>query len=179
MRIVVLCDKPNQSLTVTNSRLCHLGKESVLLSQVLANISLSVSHNTSGVQSSHLQRRLCADAESKRRIVHGEDNNTGVLGDVVTHSADVGLENMVSVKEGHLTVGLDPDLVSSMCGKQGKRGDVKSELSSLGELAETGAERVELSSRHTSGILGNLFLDVVHSVLLQSEDMGVFVVDEV
>lgn len=102
-----------------------------------------------------------------------------MLGDIVAHLADMGLENVVSIEEGHLSVGLDPDLVSSMCGKQGKGSDMKSELAGLGELAQTGAHRVQLCSRHTGGIFGNLLLHVVDSVLLESEDVGVFVVDEV
>ena len=156
-----------------------LGEQSVLLSQVLADISLSESNHTSGVQTSDLERRLCGDTESQRRIAHGVDNDSSMLGNVVTHLSNVGLENVVTVKEGHLSVGLDPDLVSSVCGKKRQSGDVKSELAGLGELAETGADREELGSRHTGGILGNLLLNVVDSVLLEPEHVRVFVIDEV
>lgn len=102
-----------------------------------------------------------------------------MLGNVVAHLTDVGLENVVTIEEGHLSVRLDPDLVSSMCSEERKSGDMKSELAGLGELAETGANGEELGSRHTGGILGNLLLNVVDSVLLEPEHVRVFVIDEV
>jgi len=47
----------------------------------------------------------------------------------------MGLDNVAPEEERHLTIRLDPYLVSRMLGKDGKRGDVQSKFAGLCELA--------------------------------------------
>ncbi len=89
-----------------------------------------------------LQRRRGAgrgtyrcDAEADRLVVHAEDHDALVLGGVLSEAADVGLDDIAAVKEGHLAVAADPDLVARVLGDDGQGGDVESELPRAGELA--------------------------------------------
>lgn len=54
---------------------------------------------------------------------------------VLRPSSNVGLDNMSSVEERHLAIGLDPDLVAGVLGKDWEGGNVQAELEGLGELA--------------------------------------------
>lgn len=67
-----------------------------------------------------------------------------MLGAVLGPAAHVGLDDVAAVQEGHLAVGLDPDLVARVLGQDRQRGDVQPELARLGELAEADAEGDEL-----------------------------------
>lgn len=67
-----------------------------------------------------------------------------MLGAVVGPAADVGLDDVAAVQEGHFAVGLHPDLVPGVLGEDGQRGDVQAEFARLGELAEADAEGDEL-----------------------------------
>lgn len=67
-----------------------------------------------------------------------------MLGAVLGPAADVGLDDVAAVQEGHLAVGLDPDLVARVLGQDRQRRDVQPELARLGELAEADAEGDEL-----------------------------------
>ncbi len=50
-------------------------------------------------------------------------------------TSNVSLDDVASVQEWHLPVGLNPDLVTSVLCEDWKGGNVKAELEGLGELA--------------------------------------------
>ena len=54
---------------------------------------------------------------------------------VLGPAPDVGLDDVAAVKEGHLAVGLDPNLVAGVLGEDWEGGDVEAEFEGLGELA--------------------------------------------
>ena len=54
---------------------------------------------------------------------------------VLGPTADVGLDDVAAVEEGHLAVGLNPDLVARVLREDGEGRDVEAELARLGELA--------------------------------------------
>lgn len=110
-------------------------KQGIFVTQVLAAVGLSEANNAGGVESSALCSAASADAKAQRDIVHGVDNQALVLGAVLGEAADVRLDNVSAVEEGHDAVGADPELVSRVLGEDGKGRDVDSEFASLGELA--------------------------------------------
>lgn len=79
----------------------------------------------------------------QRSIVHAQDNDTGMFWALLAPSANMSLDDVTSIQERHLSIRLDPDLVSSMRGNDIEGGDVQSELARLCELAETGTEGEE------------------------------------
>ena len=90
----------------------------------------------------------------QRSVVHAQDHHTLVLGAVLAPATDMGLNNVTTVQEGHLAVGLDPDLVPSVRRNHVQRGDVHPELSSLCELSEARSEREEALTSDRSGQVG-------------------------
>lgn len=54
---------------------------------------------------------------------------------VLRPTSNVRLDDVAAVQEGHLAVGLDPDLVTGMLGEDWEGGDVQAEFEGLGELA--------------------------------------------
>lgn len=59
---------------------------------------------------------------------------------ILRPSANMRFDNMTTIQERHLSVRLDPDLISCVFCEDRKRRDVQSELSGLGELPETGSQ---------------------------------------
>lgn len=53
---------------------------------------------------------------------------------IITPSANMRLHNVTPVQKWHLSIGLDPNLVSSVLCEDGKGGDVKSEFAGLREF---------------------------------------------
>ena len=85
-------------------------------------------------------------------IGHVVDDHARVLLDVFGHAADVGLEHVVAVQEGHLAVRLDPDLVQRVLRHVVERGHVEPELAGLGELADARAQAQQVVPRHIGGL---------------------------
>lgn len=121
----------NQSYRLPLARL----EQGIFVAQVFAAIGLSEAHDTGRIESPALGGAASADSEAQRDVVHGVDNETLVLGAVFRVSANVGLDNVSTVEEGHDSVGADPELVSRVLGEDGEGSDVDSELARLGELA--------------------------------------------
>lgn len=119
-----------------NAHLQLCGSEqAILVSQVFSTVGLSKCGDSSWVQSSGLGGTSRSDTEAKRGVIHTVNNNTLVLRAVLRPTSNVCLDNVASVKERHLSVGLNPDLVTSVLRKDWKSGDMKAEFSSFGELA--------------------------------------------
>lgn len=75
----------------------------------------------------------------QRCVIHAKHNDSLVLRAVLTPSSDMGLDNISTVQERHLSVLLDPHLVSRMGRNHIQCGDMDSELAGLGELANADA----------------------------------------
>ena len=58
-----------------------------------------------------------------------------MLGAVLGPAPDVRFEDVAAVEEGHLAVGLDPELVARVGGEDGEGGDVEPEFEGFGEFA--------------------------------------------
>lgn len=58
-----------------------------------------------------------------------------MLRTILRPSANVCLDNVTTIQERHLSIGLDPDLVACVLSEDWESGDVKTEFASLGELA--------------------------------------------
>lgn len=110
-------------------------KEVVFVAQELAAVCLSEHGDTGRVEASSFGGAATRDAESEGSIVHVVHNNALVLGAVVRPAANVRLDDVAAVQERHFTVALDPDLPAGVLGEDGQRGNVQSELATLGELA--------------------------------------------
>ena len=74
-----------------------------------------------------------------------------MLGAVLGVAANVGLDDVGAVEEGHDAVGADPDLVPGVGGDDGEGGDVELELFRLGELACTHNHALALGFRTRRG----------------------------
>lgn len=110
-------------------------EQGIFVTQVLAAVGLSEANNAGRVESSALCGAASADAEAQRNVVHGVDNQALVLGAVLGEAADVRLDNVAAVEEGHDAVGADPELVSRVLGEDRKGRDVDSEFARLCEFA--------------------------------------------
>lgn len=86
-----------------------------------------------------------------------------MLGALLTPSSNVCLDNVATVQERHLSVLLDPDLVSGVGCDDIEGSNVQSELSSLGEFAQAGTEGEKRVARDGSGEVGKRFTNVVDS----------------
>lgn len=168
------------------------------LSQILPNIRLAKAHNARRIQTSRLRRRPRRNSESlqaktppssaghpttvpplriqrtyQRRIIHRQDHDATMLGTILAPAADMGLDHVAAVEEGHLPVGLDPHLVAGVRRHHVQRRHVQPELARLGELAETGAEREQIGSGDGGGEVGEAKRQVVDARLVQAEDVSV------
>lgn len=110
-------------------------EQGIFVTQVLAAVGLSEANNAGRVESPALCSAASADAKAQRNVVHGVDNQALVLGAVLGEAADVRLDNVSAVEEGHDAVGADPELVSRVLGEDGKGRDVDSEFARLCEFA--------------------------------------------
>ena len=110
-------------------------KETILISQILSTIRLSENRDASWVQPPRLLRTPCRNPKTQRCIVHTVDHNTLMLRAVLAPSANMGLKNMSAIKQRHLSVCFDPDLVARVFGNQWKASNVQAEFPCLGELA--------------------------------------------
>lgn len=126
-----------QQATVTDRNCWRLtgSKQVIFVTQVLSTVGLTENGNTSRIQSSGLGGASGRDTETEGGIVHVVDYYTLVLGAVFGPSTNVSLDDIASVQEGKLSVGLDPDLPAGVLGNDGEGGDVQAEFASLGELA--------------------------------------------
>lgn len=120
--------------------ICLGGEQSVLFSQILADVALPEGDDGGGIQLPGLGGRSRGDAKPQRRVVHGQDHNPRMLGTVLAPPPDVGLDDVAAVQERHLAVGFDPQLVARVGRDHVERRDVQAELARLGELAHAGAE---------------------------------------
>ena len=110
-------------------------KQRILIPQELPTIRLPKRRNARRIEASRLGRAARRDPEPERRVVHAVHHDALVLGAVLGPAPDVGLEHVAAVQEGHLAVGLDPELVARVRGEDRQRGDVETEFEGFGELA--------------------------------------------
>ena len=82
---------------------------------------------------------------------------------VLAPTSDVSLDDVATVQEGHLSIGLDPDLCASMRGDDVQSGDVKAELSSLGQLADAVSKTQQVVSGYRGGQVCHVLAYVVDS----------------
>ena len=113
-------------------------KQIVLVAQKLAAVGLAKDDDARGVEAAGLGGAAGGDAEAERRVVHVVDDDALVLGAVVGPPADVGLDDVAAVEEGHLAVALDPYLPAGVLAEDGEGGDVQAKLARLGKLAWDG-----------------------------------------
>lgn len=126
---------PPISREIANSFSFLSSKQRIFVSEVLPAVGLPEAHDAGGIQPPGLGGAAGGDAEAERGVGHAVDDDPLVAGAVVGPAADVGLDDVAAVQEGHLAVGLDPDLVPRVLGQDGQRRDVQPELARLGELA--------------------------------------------
>lgn len=75
-------------------------------------------------------------SESQGQVAEVKDADGGVLRDVLSHSGDMGLDDMISIEIGHFSSCLDPNLVLAILGQIVEAGNIQSKLSTLGKLAD-------------------------------------------
>ena len=122
-------------------------KERIFFSEILARICLSEDHYISRAYPPRLSSAPCGNAKTQGHIVHAIHNDALMLRTILTPSPNVRLDNIASVQERHLTVCLDPHLVSRVRRNNIQRCDVQPELASLCELAKAGAQREKCVAR--------------------------------
>lgn len=91
-------------------------EKGVFVSEILATVGLPETYDAGWVEASGLCGAAGGDAEAEGRVGHIVDDDTLVARAVVRPAADVGLDDIAAVKEGHFAIGLDPQLVPRMLG---------------------------------------------------------------
>ena len=119
-------------------------EQTILISQILSTIRLPEACNARRIQSPCLLCTSRRDSKAQWCIVHRVNYHTLMLWAILRPSANMRLDNMTTVQKRHLSVRLHPDLISCVFCEDRKRSDVQSELSGLGELPQTGAQRQQL-----------------------------------
>lgn len=99
---------------------------------------------------------------------------------ILRHTSNMGLQYMIPVQKGHLTIRFDPYFVFRMRGDQVQCSDVQLELSSFCEFPETGSETAEPRAGYGGRKVGDWGANVVDPVFLDPEAVRVIgAVDEV
>lgn len=96
-------------------------------------------------------------------LVHRVYDDTLVLRAVLAPASDVSLDNVTTVQEGHLSVGLDPDLCAGMRSDDVQGSDVKAEFASLGQLADAVSKAQQVVSGYRGGQVCHILAHVVDS----------------
>ena len=123
-------------------------EESLLSSDVLSDVRLVESHNVHGISVAALTGGLSGDSKAEREITHTVDNDSLVLGSVLSDPAQAGLHHVVAVQELLLRPGLHPDLVLGVGSQEVQGCDVEAKLLGLGELPETCSQADQVLSGH-------------------------------
>jgi len=113
----------------------------ILHPQVISHIGLAQNNDAIGIQLPAILRRLRGDTETQRHIRHGKYNNPVAGGDVLRDSAQLALQNVVSVQERLLRLRLEPYLVLGVGGEQVEGLDGEVEVAAVGVLADADADR--------------------------------------
>ena len=81
----------------------------------------------------------------------------------------MGLDDVVPVEVGHLSPALDPDLILAVLGEVVEAGDVESELTAFGELADEDSCRKKFLPGDVAGHIGDGAVNEENSVFDESE----------
>lgn len=92
---------------------------------------------------------------------------------ILTPPPNMRLDNIPPVHEWHLTIRLDPHLVSRMRRNHLQRRDVNAKLPGLGELAHADPQRQEVAPGNRSGQIGYRQAKIVDATAVKTEDITV------
>ena len=142
----------------------------VLCSEIFSSISLIENNNGSWLEIFGLKSSSGGNSESKRKIIKVVDTNWGILRDIFGHSGNMCFDNMVTIKEWHLSSSFDPDFMLGVLGHKIKTGYTESELSGFGEFTniDTSAEKLLFGYVGTEG--NKLTIDVEDFISNETED---------
>lgn len=121
-------------------------KQAILISQVLSTIRLSEASDSGRIQPPGFLCAPCRHSKAQWGVVHRVHYHTLMLWAILRPSSNMRLDDMPSIQERHLSIRLDPDLVARVLRENWKCGDVKSELSGLGEFTQASSQRQQLVS---------------------------------
>ena len=110
------------------------------------------------------------NSESKRKVIKVVDTNRSILRDIFCHSCNMCFDNMVSIKEGHLSSSFDPDFVFRIFGHKIKTGYTESELSGFGKFTNIDTSAEELLFRYVGTKSNKLTIDVEDFISNETED---------
>ena len=126
-------------------------------------------NNPVGIQLPTIQRGLGGDTETQRHVGHGEDDNPVTGSDVFGEFPESALQDMVAVQEGHLGLGLEPDLVLGVGGEQVEGLDGEVEAAAVGVFPDAGAEGDQVGAGDVGGALHEGLAGVEDLVLVEPE----------
>lgn len=96
-------------------------------------------NNSSWLKLFGLKSSSGGNSESKRKVIKIVDANRCILGNIFSHSGNMCFDNVISIKERHLSSSFDPDFMFGVFGHEIKTGYAESELASFGELSNVDA----------------------------------------
>lgn len=92
-----------------------------------------------------------------------------MLRGILCNATNVSFDNVVSIQEWHLAVGLDPDLVLGVLCNVVQASDMQAELPSLCELSKADSERDQLVPSNASSLSHQLLADIVDTIPVKSK----------
>lgn len=142
-----------------------------LVTQILADVGLVIGDDLLRAGGPAIQRRFRGGAKSERHIRLGKDHDTGVRRGVLRDTAQMRLDDVVSIQEGLLASRLQPHLVPSQAAQVIEAGHREPEFARVGELAELDTSGDQILLPDAPRLLHELRTQIVDAVLMQAEDM--------
>ena len=142
----------------------------VLCSEIFSGIGLIENNNSSWLEIFCLKSTSGGNSESKRKIVKIVNTDRGILWNIFSHSGDMSFDDMVSIKERHLSSGFDPNFMFGILGHKIKTSDTESELASFSELSNIDTSTKKLLFWYVGTKCNKLTVDVENFIFDKTED---------
>lgn len=150
---------------------CYMVNQSVILrSEIFSRISLIENNNRRWLELFRLKSSSCSNPKSQWQVVKVVDTYGCVLRNVLSHSSDMGFDDMVAIQERHLTASLHPDLVFGVFCHQIQTRHTQSELTRLRELPNIDARTKQLLFGYICTQCNKLTVDVEDLIFDETED---------
>ena len=142
----------------------------IFSSQVLASIGLIEYHHCSWLQFLSLHSSSCCHSKSQGQIIEVKNADGGILRNIFGHSGDVGVDDVVSIEVGHLSVTFDPNLMLAIFGQVVQTGDIQPEFSALREFPYQQPRGEHFFFGYVGGHVGDESIDVVYPIFDEPEN---------
>ena len=143
-------------------------KQSIIFcSKILSCICLIEYYNCCWLKLFCLHGSSGCNTKAQRQVVEIKDADWSILGNILSHSGDVGFDNVVSIEIRHFSIALHPNFMLAIFSQIVKASDIQSKFTSFGKFTHQQACGEQLLLWDIRCHVGNHAIDEVDSVLYQ------------